>query len=185
MPLDHTVAIVDPDDVLAELGLDDSSYTRIERLVNAASARLERTMNTVFRARDITRVFDGGGYPALDLGGPIVQGTAVTVLIDGVAEPATGYTVDYPAGRLVRGAGWPVGLRNIAVTAKLGYDPIPHEAVEAVIAFAKHLYRTSASGDLKSERLGDYSYERFEPSGEGDLPADVEALVLPYRRWRF
>lgn len=182
MPLDREIAIVDPDDALQELGLGDDQYQRVERLVNMASARLERVCNTVFRRRTVNRTFDGDGTPILDLGGPIIGVNWVT--IDGAVDPAANYTVDKEGGRVVRRGGWPVGIRNILSDAVMGYDPIPHEAVEACLALVRRSV-SAASGDLKSERIGDYAYERFEPRGEGDVPDDVEALVLPFRRWRF
>lgn len=182
MPLDQKVAIVDPDEAIEELKLADADYRRVERLVNMASVRLERVCNTVFRRRTITRTFEGDGTPILDLGGPIIAVNWVT--IDGVVEPAKDYTVDKEGGRVIRTGGWPVGIRNVAADAVMGWDPIPHEVVEACLALVRRS-ASAAAGDLKAERIGDYSYERFDPRGESDVPDDVEALVLPFRRWRF
>lgn len=181
MPLDPAVAILDPDDVLAELKLDDSEYARIERIVNAASARLERAANTVFRTRAVTKTFDGDGTPVLDLPGPAIAVHWVTV--DGKVQDAAAYVVDTDLGRVIATGGWPLGLRNIQVNATLGYDPVPHEVREACLLLVRRM--ASPSSDLHSEHIGDYGYTKFEPSGEGDLPDDVEALVLPFRRWRF
>lgn len=181
MPLDQALAILDVDDALEELGLGDADYRRVERLVNAASARLERRCQTVFRPRTVTRAFSGDGTPLLDLGAPILGVNWVT--IDGLVEARANYGVDGPAGRLIRPGTWPVGILNIAADARLGWEPVPHEAREACLILVRRM-AFPATG-LRAERIGDYSYERFDERGEGDIPDDAEALILPFVRWRF
>lgn len=185
MPLDQAIVFVDPDDALEELGLDDSQLARVERLLNTATSRLERALNTVLKPREFTRRFSGGAGPVLDLGGPILAVHNVTV--DGVVQDPAGYTVD-GSQIILEQYGWPIGFLNVVVTCRLGWDPIPHEARDAVVAYVRRLHAVTGSGDLRSERIGDYSYERFGPgenAGSADLPDDVEAMVGHLRRWRF
>jgi hypothetical protein len=186
-PLDTAIAILDPDDVLLELGLSEAEFSRVERLVNAASARLERYCNTIFRAREVTRVLSGSPHPLLDLGAPIVSVSSVT--IDGQPLVSSDYRVLAARGELYRDGGWAtysalsggVGVNNVTVVATLGYEPIPHDVQEACLLLVRYWREQAGRLGLASERVAEYAYERLP--ARGDLPDEVRALVEPYRRW--
>ncbi len=181
MPVDRKVALLDPDDVIEELGLTDQDFRRVQRLLTVASARLERRCQTTFALRTEVRTFDGNATPILDVGSPFVAVNWAT--IDGAVEDRANYIEDGPAGRLIRPATWPAGFRNLRVDALYGMDPVPPEVREAAMLLVRRLAFPALG--MRSERIGDYAYERFDERGEADLPDDVEALVLPFVRLRF
>ena len=194
MALDETINVVGVDNVMLELKLGEEKHATIERLVNVASRRLEKYCNTVFKAREITRVLNGPDFPLLDLGGPIISVTSVTVGVDVLS--VDDYEVLNVRGQLYRSAGWsgggsPItgvgGLNNVEVEAVLGYEPIPYEVVEAAIILIRGWVERPGSEGMQSERIGDYSYTRFNRdaatvSARGTMPEEVLDLLEPYVR---
>lgn len=181
---DNSIIMVSVDDALIELGASESEYVRVERLVHAASARLEAFCCTIFKKREVTKIMDGPASVVLDLGAPILKVTSVKV--DGVAlAEVTDFLVLPERGELYRAAGWGAALRSIAVEAELGYDPIPHPAQQACMMLVRTWHQDKGS-DLQGETISGYSYTRFPKDtarGDSDVPPDVQALVLPFRRW--
>ncbi len=199
MPLDTTIYLVSVDDVMHELNAPDTDFFVVEGLVNAASARIEEFCDRIFKQRTVTKTFEGYGDTTLDMGGPIISVSSVT--IDGVAlvEGATAdFQVLHARGEIYRPGGWPYGIQNIVVTAVVGYSTIPHTVRRACIDLVKHWYRGGTpglgggggAGDIISERISDYSYTRAGPSAallrkeaDADLPDAIEDRLLRYKRW--
>jgi len=193
MGLDTAVYLVGVDQAMHDLGAPEDRYVQVERLVNAASARIEGWCGSRFRRRTATLRLDGDETPLLDLGSPFIPGSIASVKVGGddlsspVSLGATDY-VAYPArGQLFRASGWPAGVRNVEVVLEVGYAEVPHPVREACLQLVRHWYGDPPGGaGLRSERLGDYAYERFPPGGVGlpdsDIPDEVKALLAPYRR---
>jgi hypothetical protein len=188
MPIDESIAITSVDDALIELGLPESEFARIERLVNAASARLETFCGTVFKKRTVTKTITGGDHVLLDLGAPIIS--VDYVKIAGVALGAADYKVLNRRGELYRDGGWATysalagtstGVGNVEVKAALGYDPIPYEIQEACMQLVRYWKENAGRFGLASERVTEYSYQRAATSG--DIPEEIREMVLPFRRW--
>lgn len=191
MPLESDRVILTVDDTMRLLDAAEDALPRVELLINAVSRRVERFCNTIFRMRRLRLLLDGVPSAYLDLGGPIV--TVHSVNFEGtplIQAPVTAWitaTYDYRTladGRLLRSAGWGSLPASIDVDATLGYDPIPADVIEAcnVIIRERH---TDRGGDLKSESIGGYSYERFDRADaiDADIPMEAKELLLPYRRW--
>jgi hypothetical protein len=82
-------------------------------------------------------------------------------------------------GDLMPGVNLPRGSLNVRVQYTAGYNVIPEDLQDACGLLAASLYSNPASaGELKSETLGDYSYER-ELSER--LPKRVLAVVKQYK----
>ena len=189
MPLDTSLAILNVDDILQELGATEDDYLKVERLLNAASDRLERFCNTKFKKRSaITLTLNGNGQALLDLGAPILSVTSVT--IEDQVVPATDYKVLATRGQLYYENTWPIGVQNIVVACSLGYDPVPHPITEACMFLVREWFERPST-EYQSEKIGDYSYTRSDrvrrplEDQDPDLPMVVKSLALPFRRWSF
>lgn len=187
MPLRDN-AIVRVDDAMSRYDAPETDFLRVEGLINAASDRIERFCNSLFRARRLRLLLDGTGTPLLDLGGPIITAHSVTfdgtLLVEGRDKD---YMVRKPQGQLYRPAGWGTLVALIDVDATLGQDPIPGPVVEGCFVLVGEQYRFKG-GDLQSESIQGYSYTRFAPSiaePDADMPKEVRDMLLPYRRWAF
>jgi hypothetical protein len=195
MPLDTDINLVDVDDAAQELGTAEADLYRLERLINFVSARIERYCQTRFKKRTLTLTLNGPDFDLLDVGSPIVSITSVTV--GGEALATTDYSILSERGQLYRGAKWsapengkPAGIRNVVVAGSFGYDTIPYDVVEAAIILLRFRMNNSSMGGagMRSERIGDYSYERAGPTpgvvdvGAHDLPEEVRALLDPFVR---
>lgn len=209
-------AIVTLAEAKEQLGIAGSSEDDLlVSKINRASARVERFLNS--RVNPITLsglVLSGRPSPLLDLGEGLVIGTPASVQVgDTLLTHPTDYQVLNERGQLHRtgaaigdwavshrgglggwtdprtAAGGIPGLNNVVVTATFGYDPVPEDIKEAVILAVGHWRRASQSGSagLRSERIGDYAYEKFDASAAGDsavmdLPREATDLLAPYVR---
>jgi len=69
----------------------------------------------------------------------------------------------------------------ITYTAGWVQADIPYSLEQAAIELAVNIYRKRKSdGGMKSEKLGDYSYTRFDT--EGSIPPSVLFSIAPFRR---
>lgn len=187
MPLNTAIVFLNMDDVMYFLGAPDEDYFRVERLVNAATARVEAFCQRKFKKRTETVTLDGSYTPLLDLGAPIVAISAVS--IDGTVQATTDYTILANRGQLLRYGGWGYLAQSVVISGTFGYETVPDDVQEATLALVRFWYKGSGAGNegLKSESIGEYSYERFDPAvgGSADIPVEVQDLLSPYRRWRF
>lgn len=104
--------------------------TRLQRLLDEASRRIDRVTGWWFEARTLTLPFDGQGTECLWLPAPVVSLTSVS--IDGVALTLGDVLVygstaaprqSLRAPRLARknGVRWPQGRRNVSVVGSFGF----------------------------------------------------------------
>lgn len=94
-------------------------------------------------------------------------------LVKVLPDPAISYgSGSYPTQYLVRYRG--------------GYNPVPEAVKVATALFVKSLYTIGSSdSSLKSETIGDYSYERFAPTTSGSLTignSPAGAILQHYQR---
>ena len=104
--------------------------TRLQRLLDEASRRIDRVTGWWFEARTLTLPFDGQGTECLWLPAPVVSLTSVS--IDGVALTLGDVLVygstaaprqSLRAPRLARknGVRWPQGRKNVSVVGSFGF----------------------------------------------------------------
>lgn len=198
MPIDATINLIGVDDAMQEIGAREADLLRVERLVNFVSARIERYCNTRFKKRTLTLTLSGVDHELLDLGSRIISVSQVKQ--SGIVVPASEYTVLKERGQIYRPARWgagtdsvsgAAGVNDIEVTGVFGTDPIPHDVVEAAFLMLRARFSRAGSEGLRSERIGDYSYDRFAQvpgvadRGADDIPTEVLALLDPYVRHAF
>lgn len=194
MPLDTIINVIGVDEAAAEFGTAEKDLMRLERMINYVSARAERYCNTRFKKRfALSLTLSGATFELLDVGSPIIAVTSVTA--GGVLLASTDYQVLKERGQLYRAAGWSdassaqvQGINNVVVVGDFGYDPIPHEVVEAALMLLRIRGSRAGGEGIRAERIGDYSYERAGPmpgapdTGAGDMPEEVRHLLDPYVR---
>ena len=143
-----------------------------------ARAIVENYCGCRFEIESITdeRVLARGDYLVLNKR-PIVAITKI-VNADDETDEITNYVV-FAASGLVRSEDIEEGNEYL-VTYSAGYDGVPSDVQLAIDAIADKL-STITSG-LKSERLGDYSYEAMSTETIGELPEVYKYILLRYRR---
>lgn len=177
------------DELREYLGLTETTHDALlDRLLSTAQAHINTQTRRVFEASaDTTRYLDADAINGRDLwlGGDLCAITTVTNG-DGVVIAGTYYTTR---------------PRNSAPYYLLRMDadaPYLWDGTTGEIAIAgKWAYSTTAPEDIKQAvvRLAGWMYRQRDNAGEGDrpiiagnatilptrLPADIEALVAPYR----
>lgn len=214
MPVDTNIAIVTSSEMQDILEITDpDDIENMERLINAVSAMFERYTFNRFKERVVTdEIYDAPDHELLTLRGRV--SAVANVKIDDVIIQAASYKVMFERGQVYRGIGWwseafggvdillgggglMEGVQNIKVTATYGWATIPYDVKEAAIAMITKLFKSGqgttemGSGDLQSERIGDYSYSKFmsgASSGGGVpgvalFPPDIEFVLSGYKRW--
>ncbi len=169
----------------ASPNMDDSRDEMLERLVDAATAWVEREANWLAVERTHTVVLDGNdamGHILLlpQKYRPVTHGdNAVTIAEDGVAlSVGTGYSTsdtvvlrgaDDANARLEMmkrgGAPWSSGVQNIVVMLTCGYadeDAAPADLVQVCTEVATLMFRTPASlgKSSKSTKGGSSSFAK-------------------------
>lgn len=212
MPVDTNIAIVTSSEMQDILEITDpDDIENMERLINAVSAMFERYTFNRFKERIVTEVYDAPDHELLTLRGRV--SAVASVEIDDVVVVASTYKVMPERGQIFRGVGWGSpqfggldiliggggflnGVQNIEVTATYGYATIPYDVKEAAIAMITKLFKAGqgttemGSGDLQSERIGDYSYSKFMSApgvggavpGVALFPPDIEFVLSGYKR---
>lgn len=144
------------------IGTDEAD--RVEYLINAVSAEIETICYRTFSSTDYVEVYDGNGENSIFLNqypintitkidyGYTVDGSARTELTDGYVSYADTGQVTFMFNSLE-------APQMFEVTYNAGYNTIPLDlnliAVEEVV---RALGETTKDQNLKSEKLGDYSY---------------------------
>jgi len=191
----RTNALLGVDETILALGLSEVDYDRVERLINAVSARIERYCRTKFKKRTETIKLTGGTGPILNLGAPLATTDGLVVKIGGVA--VTDYTAMSERGELYRDggwlsysilSGWGTSINNVEVTAQFGYDPLPDDAKEAALITMRYLFSNEGREGMQSESIGgEYSYTKFlqqwERGGSALLPPEATDLLEDFVRW--
>lgn len=79
---------------------------------------------------------------------------------------------------------FPVGYQNIRVQYTAGYSTVPEDVQEAAAATVANWYQDPTfSGDMISERLGDYSYTRA--AIEKSIPDRARTILAYYRDYAY
>lgn len=160
-------------------------------LVSAASRWVERYCRRTFAQAEVTEKYDGRNLPRIWLDRtPVVEVASVTV--NGAAldnSQGMGWTFDPDTGELLRGPGtddprfapwFPRGRRNVEVTYTGGYEPIPDDVQRATLICVQHLADGSeATGVIRSESVGAYSYTLADPSLLAFPPLAASLLPAP------
>ncbi len=162
----------------------------LSALIEAASAAIEKYCGREFAESERTETYDGDGSRELFVRTfPLGALETVTVVdADETEYDGDGFRLDTRIGRIVPkiGAGlsrFPAGVQNLRVTYTGGFSTIPADVQEACVQTVQAMRgATSDSNDagMQSERIGDYSYVRFDASTHGLTPS-VKALLAPYR----
>lgn len=174
----------------------------LQRVIDMACASVQNHINRPVGAQTFWERHDGwsGEYiilketPFLELvsciewqssGGPIN-------LVESTPEnPVDGIQINYATGRIMRtfaGYSWPrpffPGSRNIEVTYKAGFNPIPGDLWMGTVELVSHWWvntQQQSALRLPGESAKD-EYEPEETSGAfAGIPYRVQAMIDPYR----
>jgi len=135
------------------LGFADDQQSAVEFLINAVSATANRISSRRLKARDYDLRLNGTGRDIIVLPEyPIIA--LSKVYIDGNREfpPESEIDPDMISidadGGIVRltNMNFPVGIGNIRIIAKLGYDPVPQDLELAVLEAISYNRRRLESG---------------------------------------
>lgn len=204
------MALITVADLKTYLGITSASEdTFLALLVSGVDAAVKRYLNREIESATYTgEVYDGSGGMSLFLEEfPVTAISEVKVSDDffggydnttGAFESAnlvwvrnTDYIVrrldesERNVGELISTRGvWPEGVANVRVTYTAGYTTVPQAIQQACFLICKELRQSrDASGNLKSETLGDYSYTVLSSADEGGASiATAKSLLGPYRK---
>jgi len=81
---------------------------------------------------------------------------------------------------------FPSGFQSAKVIYSAGYAPVPADLQIACAMMVQRLYLRATSAtdpNMKSERIGDYSYVRADAvKAESATASDVESILSGYKR---
>lgn len=151
-------------------------------LIARASAGACSYCGREFAAADYYEFHDGEGTEAVLLEQRPV--TAVFALSDDGAEIAADEYVVYPEAGIVRLASGTFGhgARTVYAGYRAGYETLPGEVEQAVVAWTAELYQSREVGGrpVASERVGDYAVT-YEGESTANPSRRVRAALEPYR----
>jgi len=177
-----------------ESPIDTSQDALINQLIDGVSAAVEAYCRVTFAQASppatITEYVDGGGKVLLLKQRPVLTLTSVSDRQDSPPSALTApeYELDDEAGTIYRkinysghpsGATWESGRRRWEVIYTAGYLTCPADVQQAVLRWIESLMR---SGDVQSEKLGDYAYTLKAQADAGSVtpPDDAALLLAPY-----
>src|SRR3990167_6725763 len=173
-------ALVTIEEAKRQLGLDEADSApdvRLDQLLRYASARVEDYCGRPFRLVSQDERHEGGREVIILDVRPISSVTEVSDFLD-PADPvvvsAPTYDLDPAEGTLrkVDGSDWGPGRRRWRVEYEAGFASAPEAIREAVIALAGARL-SEGTGAFKSERIGDYSYEKATTESGAGLPPEA------------
>jgi len=188
--------LVDLADVREQLQIraTDTAYDAwLAKVISRASMQAERYCNRIFALQTyhdyFTAVCGAPGSPLLTGQAPIVSISGITVDAGTAPLDTTSYMTDDPPGFIywiADGNGW-TAASSIATDYIAGFDTIPDDVQQAVIELCVMEFRARGRDPMLRERdtpgLGRESYWVGPPPGGATaLPADIGALLDPYRR---
>lgn len=158
-----------------------ATYTTLTSLVTAIDALGSGWDATVSGDSN-----DYGGWPTTLI--KSIQGTISAkeeARIDMYVDELPNYRLDETEGTLY--GDFPFGYQNIEVRYTAGYSTIPDDLQLAACAVVKSIFDSSTTdGNLKSERIGDYSYTLRDLSSDDPyktiLSASARFLLDPYKK---
>jgi len=188
-------ALTTLEDVKAQIGipvLDTTQDTLLERMINAASEKIESFLDRRIKKRSWTEYQDGRGNDRImlrqwpcdkptelwdDISNEFTDTDNMVDVTDFTTEgdPAIGVI-------LLSGLSFSKSNRNIKVVYEAGYDSVLYDISEACINTVEFMY------DLRNNRRMGTSTK--SKNGEtisylGNLPEFVIDMLLPYQRFEF
>jgi len=135
------------------LGFADDQQPAVEFLINAVSAAANRISSRRLKARDYDLHLNGTGRNSIVLPEyPIISLSKVYIDSNQEFPPESEINFDMISinadGGIVRltNRNFPVGIGNIRIIAKLGYDPVPQDLELAVLEAISYNRRRLESG---------------------------------------
>lgn len=174
-----TTALADTDDLRDVLGYQPDDLIRANRLIEFASAAVERWCGREFSyVEDEERTIEVT-TGVLRLPHPPVLSVASIRNPDGDEVTADRYTVARD-GLVTLGTygHWPAGAYSVVYTH--GFETIPDDVVEVVCALVEA--RLTGSTVYASESLGDWSGTYREHPATGDAAEPILRRLVHYRR---
>lgn len=188
-----TTAIIDLAEIMEHMpDVLDTEVKYLERLINAASDRLEHACHRPFISRSFLRRFDGTGDQFMVIPEiPVVSVSAVSTYSADEVETALTTVqfklIDPRAGILKRIQGiWPKGKFNVEITYTAGLAAtkaeIPDDLKQAVKILVSQWF-VNRDGAVES-RIGDIStsYGKGSLAWQEPLPTEIAALISSYVR---
>lgn len=174
------------EDLEAALGrpIGDEERPKAELMLEAASAALRRMTGQTLSLAESTERHDGWRSRLLQLDEiPVVDVESVEV--EGREVDPALYRIDYRAG-LLWSWGWWAGRQGIEVRYSHGFDPLPADLLLVLFGMVGRALSVPDAGDVRSERLGPYSYDRGPVVGLGavGLTAAESSVIARYRQRR-
>ena len=174
----------------------------LEEIITQVSAQAEALRGAPFASAERTEYLDGRGGCALFLGnGPLVSvagswtveysdagdGSRDETLteVEAYERIEGGLAADgfLGGGWLERlGAAWPVGQKNIKVTATCGFATVPPPVQQAVINETMHEFRSRDMAGFQSTAIGEF---RARILDREDRERAFVSSISPYRIMRF
>lgn len=162
-------------------------------LISAVQAKAEAICNRVFEETEYVDKIDGNGQTELLLPQyPVISVSEVTVEdIDGsttTTYSSDDYSVDDKVGSIYSKSPFPVGRRNVSVSYTAGYNgsesasiATPEDLKMAIMDMIEQAKVTTITNpNLKSEKLGDYSYV----NASAIEVTDSQSMILKlYTKW--
>lgn len=169
----------------------DSSYdSQVENWIDAMSHYINRVTNRNFDAApaESTKVYDGNNTTRLeidncyDLNGVTVtnQETSAVTTLSVYEYPSNGTVVDWLETDNITDNEqyFRKGKQNVSVTAKFGYPATPNQIEHActVLVAGIVLAQTNQQGEVKSEKIGDYSVTYKDDQHKNDTEMVMQTL---------
>lgn len=120
---------------------------------------------------------------------PIVSVVALTE--DGTGVSSSGYKLYNKSGKLVRvyGTGykqdWNNGIEKpqaVQVYYTAGYASVPDDIVLATKQLVSMNYQARGNENLKSEKIGDYKYEKMDLGKGVPIPSNIQLTLDMYKK---
>jgi hypothetical protein len=187
--------LVSLDDVREQLSIkstDTSPDTWLAKVLTRASRQAEQYCNRIFAEQTYQDYF---GPLSLDASTPLQLGqapaTTVVITVDNGASPLddSQFLVDGNVGLIywIGDAGGWSAMSNITIAYNGGFETIPDDVQQAVIELCVLEFRGRGRDPMLRERetpgIGRESFWIGPPPGGATaMPADIGALLDPYRR---
>lgn len=149
---------------------------------------IENYCNRTFgQATYTNEEYKGSGTEYLNLRNyPIVTLTKVeenygSVAVASWSEVTANVYALKPSGQIYTENGFFRVERMYRVTYTAGYASLPADVQYCVDTLSAHLNKMQSSAGLKKETLGEYSYERFDQSGNLINDLGLSIILSPYR----
>ena len=190
-------------DVKLFLGITVTTWDAfLQGLVNSASAFLEKATDRKLRARSYVYTnaahreetwYDGDGtsklfarqYPVNSVSYLAISGTVISAALATDYYGSTGYVIYHRRGELFYANGFDEGVQNVRISMNAGYamgTPELEELRELCIALAAYVYQNKSTLGFKSERRGNYAYNKGDLKAVEIYGVNGQQVIDRYRR---